>query len=120
MGSLTDVEWRAGVGVLVMTTSAVSCVIIRSFLLVLFSVVQVAGCFQDYPLSNFIISFGSVLDHPVYQNYSAARVDLSKKWLEFIVTQELLMDTTYSTTISAGNLVGIGMPSDEVKFCELF
>ena len=122
MGSLTDAEWREGVGVLVMTMSAVSYVIIRSFLFMLFSVVQVEGCLDDYPLTHVIttLSNGNVSWHnPFYKNSSTGNITIGDS-INFIVQQTLSPDSTFWMTVAAENEVGIGMPSSEVEFCELF
>ena len=104
------------------TMSAVSSVIIRSFLLVLLSVVQVEGCFEDYPLSELIINITSEVDswyHAVYKNSSLAN-DASGDLVSVVLKQMLLPDSTFFVTVSAANEIGTGAPSDDVKFCELF
>ena len=86
----------------------------------LFSVLQVGGCF-DYPLTQFIINITSEDDswyHPVYKNSSLASGDIIT--LSIVLKLNLLPDSAFSTTVSTSNEIGTGMPSDEVKFCELF
>ena len=86
----------------------------------LFSVVQVESCFiEDYPLTQFIINVTSEVDswyHPVYKNSCLAS---GEDTVMIVLKLNLLLDSTFSITVSAANEIGMGMPSDEVKFCEL-
>ena len=79
------------------------------------------GCFEDYPLSEFIINITSEVDswyYPVYKNRSLAN-DASGDVVSVVLKQTLLPDSAFSITVSAANNIGTGAPSDEVKFCEL-
>ena len=80
------------------------------------------GCFEDYPLSQFIINITSEVDswyHPVYKNNSLASV-ASGDVVSVVLKQNLLPDSAFSITVSAANEIGTGAQSDEVKFCKLF
>ena len=75
---------------------------------------------DDYPLTQFIINVSSAVDswyHPIYKN---SCLESGEDTVSIVLKLNLLPDSTFFVTVSAANEIGLGMPSDGVKFCELF
>ena len=88
---------------------------------IVISLVQVAGCLDQYPLSEYVINITSELDswnHPAY-NISSLTNDSVGGTVSVFLEEQLAPDSAFSITVSAGNEVGMGTPSNKMNFCEL-